>query len=210
MVTVLASLAVMQWNYGLLLRDSPAPFHWNWVLEIAAGALLSKLGGRQTDWPKFTLFLNGKRWLIRGETARNTDLSGTDPDLRNAFRETQTCILHAHKPLSKERKQHSTYLRSCFRIVYIFELTLHQWLLKAIVHPKMKMSSRAGEFVSSWGLEKCVSASVSQQWMLCSEWVPSEWESKQLIKTSQSTPLQSIRWHLEKTKAETNPALRCF
>ncbi len=34
-------------------------------------------------------------------------------------------------------------------------------------------------------LEKCVSASVSQQWMLCSEWVPSEWESKQLIKTSQ-------------------------
>ncbi len=34
-------------------------------------------------------------------------------------------------------------------------------------------------------LEKCVIASVSQQWMLCSEWVPSEWESKQLIKTSQ-------------------------
>ncbi len=23
------------------------------------------------------------------------------------------------------------------------------------------------------------------QWILCSEWVPSEWESKQLIKTSQ-------------------------
>ncbi len=41
------------------------------------------------------------------------------------------------------------------------------------------------EFVSSSDLEKCVSASVSQQWMLCSEWVPSEWESKQLIKTSQ-------------------------
>ncbi len=32
-------------------------------------------------------------------------------------------------------------------------------------------------FVSSSGLEKCVSVSVSQQWMLCSEWVPSEWES---------------------------------
>ncbi len=25
---------------------------------------------------------------------------------------------------------------------------------------------------------------MSQEWMLCSEWVPSEWESKQLIKTS--------------------------
>ncbi len=32
---------------------------------------------------------------------------------------------------------------------------------------------------------KCSIASVSQQWMLCSEWVPSEWESKQLIKSSQ-------------------------
>ncbi len=32
------------------------------------------------------------------------------------------------------------------------------------------------------------------QWILCSEWVPSEWESKQLIKTSQystSNPLYS-------------------
>ncbi len=39
--------------------------------------------------------------------------------------------------------------------------------------------------VSLSGLEKCSIASLSQQWMLCSEWVPSEWESKQLIKTSQ-------------------------
>ncbi len=30
------------------------------------------------------------------------------------------------------------------------------------------------EFVSSSDLEKCSVASVSQQWMLCSEWVPSE------------------------------------
>ncbi len=27
--------------------------------------------------------------------------------------------------------------------------------------------------------------SIAQQWILCSEWVPSEWESKKLIKTSQ-------------------------
>ncbi len=40
------------------------------------------------------------------------------------------------------------------------------------------------EFVSSSDLEKC-SITLAQQWMLCSEWVPSEWESKQLIKTSQ-------------------------
>ncbi len=40
-------------------------------------------------------------------------------------------------------------------------------------------------FVSSSNLEKCSIASLVQQLILCSEWVPSEWESKQLIKTSQ-------------------------
>ncbi len=34
-------------------------------------------------------------------------------------------------------------------------------------------------------LEKCSITSLAHQWVLCSEWVPSEWESKQLIKTSQ-------------------------
>ncbi len=40
---------------------------------------------------------------------------------------------------------------------------------------------------------------------LCSEWVPSEWESDKNI-----TALQSTHQHLEKTKGETNPALRRF
>ncbi len=34
-------------------------------------------------------------------------------------------------------------------------------------------------------LEKFSITSLAYQWILCSEWVPSEWESKQLIKTSQ-------------------------
>ncbi len=39
--------------------------------------------------------------------------------------------------------------------------------------------------------------SLAHQWILCSEWVPQEWESKQLIKNKTiiykwSTPLQSI------------------
>ncbi len=34
---------------------------------------------------------------------------------------------------------------------------------------------------------KCGMTSLSYQRMLCSEWVPSEWESKELIKTSQFT-----------------------
>ncbi len=49
--------------------------------------------------------------------------------------------------------------------------------------------------------EKCSIASLAHQWMLCSEWVPSEWESKQLIKTSQvihttpeSRPSINVLW----------------
>ncbi len=34
-------------------------------------------------------------------------------------------------------------------------------------------------------VEKCGITSLAHQWILCSEWVPSEWESKQMIKTSQ-------------------------
>ncbi len=34
-------------------------------------------------------------------------------------------------------------------------------------------------------LEKFSISSLDHQWILCSEWVPSEWESKQLIKASQ-------------------------
>ncbi len=37
-------------------------------------------------------------------------------------------------------------------------------------------------------LEKCCIASLAHQWMLCSEWVPSEWESKQPIKKHHNNP----------------------
>ncbi len=45
------------------------------------------------------------------------------------------------------------------------------------------------EFVSSSDLEKCSITSLAHQWILCSEWVPSEWESKQLIITVIHTTL---------------------
>ncbi len=43
------------------------------------------------------------------------------------------------------------------------------------------------EFVSSSDLEKLHITSLAHKWIICSEWVPSEWETKQLIKTSQSS-----------------------
>ncbi len=56
---------------------------------------------------------------------------------------------------------------------------------KGTVHSKLKTCWKCAhsqviqdvdEFVSSSDLEKCSITSVSQQWILCSEWVPSEWE----------------------------------
>ncbi len=65
------------------------------------------------------------------------------------------------------------------------------------VHPKMKTREKCtclqaiqdvDEFVSSseqigWNL--ALHHLFTNEWILCSEWVPSDWESKQLIKTSQ-------------------------
>ncbi len=45
-------------------------------------------------------------------------------------------------------------------------------------HPRCFFS-----FFNRTDLEKCSITSLAHQWILCSEWVPSEWESKQLIKT---------------------------
>ncbi len=50
--------------------------------------------------------------------------------------------------------------------------------------------NRFGEMYHSW-------TSLAHQWILCSEWVPSEWESKQLIKTSQvihTTPVHHLTY----------------
>ncbi len=68
--------------------------------------------------------------------------------------------------------------------------------IKGIVLPKIKTSLKCtrtqtiqdvDEFVSSWEQiwRNLALGNLLHQLILCSEWVPSEWESKQLIKTSQ-------------------------
>ncbi len=67
--------------------------------------------------------------------------------------------------------------------------------VKAIDHPKMKFfaenlvtliqDSDEIVFIIGIDLEKFSVTSLAHQRILCSEWVPSEWESKQWIKTSQ-------------------------
>ncbi len=70
--------------------------------------------------------------------------------------------------------------------------TLSHIDFKWTVHPKMKICWRfthpqAIKDVDSFfsirtDLEKFSITSLAHQWILCSEWVPSEWESKKLIK----------------------------
>ncbi len=57
--------------------------------------------------------------------------------------------------------------------------------LKAVVHPKIKVIWKCAHLQAIRDVEEFVSSSLVHQCFLCSEWVPSEWESKQLIKTSQ-------------------------
>ncbi len=47
---------------------------------------------------------------------------------------------------------------------------------------KWKLSENVLCFFMRTDLEKCSIASLAQQWILCSEWVPSEWESKQFTR----------------------------
>ncbi len=61
--------------------------------------------------------------------------------------------------------------------------------IKEIVNSKMKINSLSGPPRCRWvcffiktDLEKCSIRSLAHQLILYSEWVPSEWESKQLIK----------------------------
>ncbi len=59
-------------------------------------------------------------------------------------------------------------------------------IILGIVHTKIKISWKCFCFFSSEQIWRNVALiSFAHQWIPCSEWVPSEWESKQLIKTSQ-------------------------
>ncbi len=71
------------------------------------------------------------------------------------------------------------------------------FFVKGIAHPKMKMFwtcphpqaiQDVDEFVSSSDLENCSIPSFAQQWIIRSEWVLSEWESKQLIAWHHKNP----------------------
>ncbi len=60
------------------------------------------------------------------------------------------------------------------------------FLFKGIVHPKIcskytrpQAIQHVDMFVSSSDTEKFSITSLTHQWILYSEWVPSEWESKQ-------------------------------
>ncbi len=66
------------------------------------------------------------------------------------------------------------------------------------------------DFFIKTDLEKCSITSLVHSWILCSEWVPSEWESKQLIKTSETSYSPSINVFRSNKIRGFNKLLRCF
>ncbi len=64
----------------------------------------------------------------------------------------------------------------------------------------LKMYSTSGHPRCRWvcffirtDLDKFCITSLAHQWIFCSEWVPSEWESKQLIKTLHKSLIDGLR-----------------
>ncbi len=102
--------------------------------------------------------------------------------------------LSAHKRLCLDQTEHYAQQghSHCFELccllnIFVFLSVLSEAFIKEIVPSKMKMCWRCIWvcFFIRTDLEKFSITSLALQWPPCSEWVPSEWESKQLIKTSQ-------------------------
>ncbi len=88
---------------------------------------------------------------------------------------------------------------SDLRLVLCSRVTFDVSFFKGKFHPKQKgkfaenvLTLRLFRFVSSSDLEKCSIASLAQQCMLCSEWVPSEWESDKNITIIHSNPVHQL------------------
>jgi len=88
------------------------------------------------------------------------------------------------------------------RLLALSSLNHHPQMLRCALPQDIR---DVDEFVSSSDLEKYSIASVSQQWMLWSEWVPSEWESDKNI-TIIHSPSVNI-WRRQKMKQSI---MRCF
>ncbi len=91
-----------------------------------------------------------------------------------AFELVQFCLLNAgvlQTRVANYRQSFPNLLKVSWLIIFIKKLSKIQdvWVC----------------FFIKTDLEKCSITSLGQQWIFCSEWVPSEKESKQLIKTLQ-------------------------
>ncbi len=83
--------------------------------------------------------------------------------------------------------------------------------VRGIIHPEMKVCWKCTHpqaiqnvdefFLIGIDLEKCNISALTLQWIHCSEWVPSEWELKQLIK-------KSLKWIIHKIMSKVKSCLR--
>ncbi len=82
--------------------------------------------------------------------------------------------------------KHQGYMSKYAKKVRQSLIKLQKIIYSKLQNKMLKMYSPSGQdvdtLVSSAGMIWRNVASLAHQWVLCSEWVPSEWESKQLIK----------------------------
>ncbi len=113
------------------------------------------------------------------------------------FQIVEESVNPAIKASTRENQIHRETARHCilFRSILLRLINITSDMSSVSVESSLLLllwTLRPSKMMSRWvcffirtDLEKCSISSLAHQWMLCSEWVPSEWESKHLIKTSQ-------------------------
>ncbi len=127
------------------------------------------------------------------EQSHSTVPGGAEEELHDLTHGQSThCEHNQLQRLIADPQTHSTNLeiektRVCLLILVFYkQLWCLLMVTEDIVQQKITICLPSkNEFVSSWEQIWRNVGELAQQWILCSEWVPSEWESKQLIKISQ-------------------------
>ncbi len=121
-------------------------------------------------------------------------------------------IMRTHISIKKASYMAPSHMKACNSFVWQTDSLFTLWFLictysidinifKGMDYPKTNICWKCvhpqaipevGEFVPSSDLEKCRIASLTHQWMLCSEWVPSEWDSDKNITIIHTTPVHQF------------------
>ncbi len=120
-------------------------------------------------------------WIMRSDSHLRQEMEEERwPEIPNTVQGSTLCeLVHLRMPFLSGREGEYVCISMCEREWQMTCMWERLTQLKQIVHLKMNIWWKCPHPAQAiQDVDECVSS-------FCSEWVPSEWESKQLIKTSQ-------------------------